>query len=72
MLSKPSYQQNSLKTAQQSSSSYFNRTEISELLERTRALITYTGKINFDISSSLSDDDYRYGLTGEQFDAVAL
>ncbi|CAC5385204.1 unnamed protein product [Mytilus coruscus] len=69
------FKQNSLKTVQKSSSSsYFNRTDISELLERTRAVIKDTSKFNFDISSSLSDDDYvnLTGLTRKQFDAVAL
>ncbi|CAC5394877.1 unnamed protein product [Mytilus coruscus] len=69
------FKQNALKTVQQSSSSsYFNHTDISELLERTRAVIKDTGKLNFDISSSLSDDVSvnLTGLTREQFDAVAL
>lgn len=55
-----------------SSTTQFNRKDLTDLLERTRNMIKSAGKLNFDTHISLSDDDYvnLTGLTMEQFDSV--
>ena len=54
-------------------STLFNRTDITELLNRVRSTLRSSGKLNFDCSFSLSDEDYSRltGLTREQFEAVS-
>ncbi|CAC5386796.1 unnamed protein product [Mytilus coruscus] len=51
----------------------FNRSDITELLNRVRGTLTLNGKLNFDCSHSLSEEDYQLltGLTRNQFEAVA-
>ena len=54
--------------------SYFNRTDIVTMLQNVRAtLLKQTTRLNFDKTSSLSDEDY-YNMTGvskEQFTDIA-
>lgn len=51
----------------------FNRSDITELLDRVRGTLTLNGKLNFDCAHSLSEEDYQRltGLTRNQFEAVA-
>ncbi|XP_071177535.1 uncharacterized protein [Mytilus edulis] len=53
--------------------SLFNRSDITELLDRVRGTLTLNGKLNFDCTHSLSEEDYQRltGLTRNQFEAVA-
>ena len=55
-----------------SSSTSFSRTDLTDLLDRTRQMIKSTGKLNFESPMSMSEDDYvnLTGLTREQFSAV--
>ncbi|CAC5378166.1 unnamed protein product [Mytilus coruscus] len=47
--------------------------DITELLNRVRGTLTLNGKLNFDCSHSLSEEEYQRftGLTRNQFEAVA-
>ncbi|CAG2236796.1 unnamed protein product [Mytilus edulis] len=51
----------------------FNRSDITDLLDRVRGTLTLNGKLNFDCAHSLSEEDYQRltGLTRNQFEAVA-
>ncbi|CAG2251513.1 unnamed protein product [Mytilus edulis] len=52
----------------------FNRSDITELLDRVRETLTLNGKLNFDCAHSLSVEDYQRltdSLTRNQFEAVA-
>ncbi|CAC5385219.1 unnamed protein product [Mytilus coruscus] len=55
------------------STTLFNRSDITELLNRVRGTLTLNVKLNFDCSHSLSEEDYQRltGLTRNQFEAVA-
>ena len=57
-----------------SKTTFLNRTDINDLLTRTRSMLEDVGKLNFDIPLALSDDDF-FNLTGlnrGQFDVCCL
>ncbi|XP_076072514.1 uncharacterized protein LOC143044399 [Mytilus galloprovincialis] len=68
------FKQEALKALKHTSSStFFNRTDVNNLLDRTRSMLKDVGKLNFDVQIAMSDDDFvnLTGLTKQQFDVVA-
>ncbi|CAC5381037.1 unnamed protein product [Mytilus coruscus] len=68
------FKQEALKALKHTSSStFFNRTDVNDLLDRTRSMLKDVGKLNFDVQISMSDDDFvnLTGLTKQQLDVVA-
>ncbi|CAG2221696.1 unnamed protein product [Mytilus edulis] len=68
------FKQEALKALKHTSpSTFFNRTDVNNLLDRARSMLKDVGKLNFDVQLSMSDDDFvnLTGLTKQQFDVVA-
>ncbi|CAG2220876.1 unnamed protein product [Mytilus edulis] len=68
------FKQEALKALKHTSpSTFFNRTDVVNLLDRTRSMLKDVSKLNFDVQIAMSDDDFvnLTGLTKQQMYVVA-